>query len=34
MAENTGKIIPISIEDEVKNDYLTYAMSVIGRAWY
>jgi DNA gyrase subunit A len=25
----TGKIIPVSIEDEVKNDYLTYAMSVI-----
>jgi DNA gyrase subunit A len=25
----TGKIIPIAIEDEVKNDYLTYAMSVI-----
>ncbi|MDR1412122.1 MAG: DNA topoisomerase (ATP-hydrolyzing) subunit A [Spirochaetaceae bacterium] len=24
-----GKIIPIAIEDEVKNDYLTYAMSVI-----
>ncbi|MDR3139232.1 MAG: DNA topoisomerase (ATP-hydrolyzing) subunit A, partial [Treponema sp.] len=28
MAE-TGKIIPVAIEDEVKNDYLTYAMSVI-----
>ncbi|MDR1047920.1 MAG: DNA topoisomerase (ATP-hydrolyzing) subunit A [Treponema sp.] len=25
----TGKIIPIAIEDEVKNDYLIYAMSVI-----
>jgi DNA gyrase subunit A len=25
----TGKIIPIAIEDEVKNAYLTYAMSVI-----
>ncbi|MDR2552506.1 MAG: DNA topoisomerase (ATP-hydrolyzing) subunit A, partial [Treponema sp.] len=25
----TGKIIPVAIEDEVKNDYLTYAMSVI-----
>jgi DNA gyrase subunit A len=25
----TGRIIPIAIEDEVKNDYLTYAMSVI-----
>ena len=25
----TGKIIPVSIEDEVKNDYLNYAMSVI-----
>jgi DNA gyrase subunit A len=24
-----GKIIPVAIEDEVKNDYLTYAMSVI-----
>ncbi|MDR2402853.1 MAG: DNA topoisomerase (ATP-hydrolyzing) subunit A [Spirochaetaceae bacterium] len=28
MAE-TGKVIPVAIEDEVKNDYLTYAMSVI-----
>ncbi|MDR1251689.1 MAG: DNA topoisomerase (ATP-hydrolyzing) subunit A [Treponema sp.] len=28
MAE-IGKIIPVAIEDEVKNDYLTYAMSVI-----
>ncbi|MDR3277036.1 MAG: DNA topoisomerase (ATP-hydrolyzing) subunit A [Treponema sp.] len=26
---NPGKIIPVSIEEEVKNDYLTYAMSVI-----
>ncbi|MDR0908145.1 MAG: DNA topoisomerase (ATP-hydrolyzing) subunit A [Spirochaetaceae bacterium] len=26
---NTGRIIPVSIEEEVKNDYLTYAMSVI-----
>jgi DNA gyrase subunit A len=25
----TGKVIPVAIEDEVKNDYLTYAMSVI-----
>jgi DNA gyrase subunit A len=25
----TGKIIPVAIEDEVKSDYLTYAMSVI-----
>jgi DNA gyrase subunit A len=25
----TGRIIPVAIEDEVKNDYLTYAMSVI-----
>ncbi|GHU62761.1 DNA gyrase subunit A [Spirochaetia bacterium] len=25
----TGKIIPIAIEDEVRTDYLTYAMSVI-----
>jgi DNA gyrase subunit A len=24
-----GKVIPVAIEDEVKNDYLTYAMSVI-----
>jgi len=35
MAENTdalvptGKVIPIAIEDEVKTDYLNYAMSVI-----
>lgn len=29
MAELTGKIIPIAIEDEVKSAYLTYAMSVI-----
>lgn len=28
MAE-PGKVIPVSIEDEVKTDYLTYAMSVI-----
>ncbi|GHT85300.1 DNA gyrase subunit A [Spirochaetia bacterium] len=25
----TGKIIPVAIEDEVRTDYLTYAMSVI-----
>ncbi|MDR2073199.1 MAG: DNA topoisomerase (ATP-hydrolyzing) subunit A [Spirochaetaceae bacterium] len=25
----TGKVISVAIEDEVKNDYLTYAMSVI-----
>ncbi|MCL1815579.1 MAG: DNA topoisomerase (ATP-hydrolyzing) subunit A [Treponema sp.] len=25
----TGRIIPVAIEDEVKSDYLTYAMSVI-----
>jgi DNA gyrase subunit A len=25
----TGKVIPVAIEDEVKTDYLTYAMSVI-----
>ncbi|MFP3040524.1 DNA topoisomerase (ATP-hydrolyzing) subunit A [Treponema primitia] len=25
----TGRIIPVAIEDEVKTDYLTYAMSVI-----
>jgi DNA gyrase subunit A len=27
--ETTGKIFSIAIEDEVRNDYLTYAMSVI-----
>ena len=25
----TGKVIPVAIEDEVKSDYLNYAMSVI-----
>ncbi len=29
MAEEKGKVIPISIEDEVKTSYLNYAMSVI-----
>jgi DNA gyrase subunit A len=29
MAEQTGRIIPIAIEEEVKTAYLTYAMSVI-----
>lgn len=29
MSENTGKIIPVAIEQEVKTSYLTYAMSVI-----
>ena len=29
MAEQTGKVLPISIEDEVKTSYLNYAMSVI-----
>jgi DNA gyrase subunit A len=29
MAEITGRVIPISIEDEVKTAYLNYAMSVI-----
>lgn len=29
MAENTGRVIPVSIEDEVKESYLNYAMSVI-----
>jgi DNA gyrase subunit A len=29
MAELVGKIIPVSIEDEVKTSYLNYAMSVI-----
>ncbi|MDL2229545.1 DNA topoisomerase (ATP-hydrolyzing) subunit A [Treponema sp. OttesenSCG-928-L16] len=27
--QGTGKVIPIAIEDEIKNSYLTYAMSVI-----
>jgi DNA gyrase subunit A len=27
--DNTGRIIPIAIEDEVKESYLNYAMSVI-----
>ncbi|MDR2768421.1 MAG: DNA topoisomerase (ATP-hydrolyzing) subunit A [Treponema sp.] len=27
--QQSGKIIPVAIEDEVRNDYLTYAMSVI-----
>ncbi|GMO38253.1 MAG: DNA topoisomerase (ATP-hydrolyzing) subunit A [Termitinemataceae bacterium] len=27
--QTTGKVIPVDIETEVKNDYLTYAMSVI-----
>ena len=26
---NAGKILPMSIEDELKDSYLTYAMSVI-----
>ena len=29
MADQTGKIIPVSIDDEVKTAYLNYAMSVI-----
>lgn len=29
MAEHTGRVIPVAIEDEVKESYLTYAMSVI-----
>ena len=29
MAELTGKVIPVPIEDEVKTAYLNYAMSVI-----
>jgi DNA gyrase subunit A len=29
MAEITGRVIPVSIEDEVKTAYLNYAMSVI-----
>jgi len=29
LAEPTGRVIPIAIEDEVKTDYLNYAMSVI-----
>ena len=27
--ENTGKVIPVAIEDEIKESYLNYAMSVI-----
>jgi len=29
VADHIGKVIPIAIEDEVKDSYLTYAMSVI-----
>lgn len=29
MSENTGKVIQVAIEDEVKTSYLNYAMSVI-----
>ncbi len=29
MAENRGRVIPVAIEDEVKESYLNYAMSVI-----
>jgi len=29
VAENIGKVIPIAIEDEVKESYMNYAMSVI-----
>ena len=29
MAELTGQVIPVAIEDEVRDSYLTYAMSVI-----
>jgi len=29
MAETSGKVIPIAIEEEVKTAYLNYAMSVI-----
>ena len=29
MAELTGKVIPVAIEDEIRDSYLTYAMSVI-----
>lgn len=29
MAENIGKVIPVAIEDEVKESYMNYAMSVI-----
>ncbi|MDC7218843.1 MAG: DNA topoisomerase (ATP-hydrolyzing) subunit A [Spirochaetales bacterium] len=29
MSDNQGKVIPIAIEDEVKESYLNYAMSVI-----
>ena len=27
--EPTGKVIPVSIEDEIRDSYMTYAMSVI-----
>ena len=26
---NTGKILPVNLEDEMKNSYIDYAMSVI-----
>jgi DNA gyrase subunit A len=29
MAETSGKVIPVAIEDEIKESYLNYAMSVI-----
>ena len=29
MEETTGKLIPVAIEDEMKESYLNYAMSVI-----
>ena len=29
MSDLSGRVIPVSIEDEIKNSYLTYAMSVI-----
>ncbi len=29
MADNRGRVIPVAIEDEVKDSYLNYAMSVI-----
>ena len=29
MAKSTGQVIPVAIEDEVRESYLNYAMSVI-----
>ena len=33
MAEKTGKVVPVKIEEEMKKSYIDYSMSVIvGRA--